>query len=430
MNNSLILTASMHAQKGEFSQMIELCDRHVQASPLRVDALIDSANLCQAFGFVTNAQTYYISALELAPNNFAALGGLAKVALDVGDHNLADKLFSKLQSFDSNNEVFRRNALVAMQYDGSKTDSERYKHATEWGKWAIHQAGGWHNRPVVPIIKDRSPRVGFVSADFCQHTVGLFVKDILQALGQQWPVFAYSAGKQEDWVSQQIKRHCTWREVSALDDASLAALIKNDEIDMLIDLSGHTAGSRLTAFAFRPAPVMVSWLGYFATTGMPYIDAVFLDEWHVTPTTQDSFTEKIELLPCGKFYYSPAPWAPKEVSNTPLINNGFITFGCFNNTSKLNPAVFDVWSRIFKTVPHSRLILKWRTLNDQGFCSHVLNQFIRRGVDANRVELRGASFHSVVLKEYADIDIALDPFPFTGGLTSCEALYMGVPVIT
>lgn len=280
-------------------------------------------------------------------------------------------------------------------------------------------------------LADRPLRIGYVSADLCQHTVGLFVKGVLKAHDpSRVQVFAYSAGQVKDWVTDEVRAVATLRDVSVLDDAALAAQIRADGIDVLVDLSGHTAGSRLTAFAHRPAPVMVSWLGYFATTGLPTMDAVLLDEWHAPPSTEAQFVEPILRLPSGRFCYQPVPWAPAEVALPPVERNGYITFGCFNNTAKFNVGVFDAWAQVLQTVPDARLILKWRTFNDEAFRQQVTDAFVARGIPAERIELRGPSFHADLLKEYADIDIALDPFPFTGGLTSCEALWMGVPVIT
>lgn len=241
-------------------------------------------------------------------------------------------------------------------------------------------------------------------------------------------VFAYSAGQVKDWVTDEIRVASQFRDISALNDTQLAQQIREDRIDVLVDLSGHTAGSRLSVFAHRPAPVQVSWLGYFATTGLSYIDTVLLDKWHAPPGTEQQFVEPIIRLP-SRFCYTPVPWMP-AVSPAPTFTKGYITFGCFNNTAKFNAGVFDAWSRVLRAVPDARLILKWRTFNDEAFRQQVTQAFVDREIPATRIELRGPSFHADLLKEYADIDISLDPFPFTGGLTSCEALWMGVPVIT
>ena len=160
------------------------------------------------------------------------------------------------------------------------------------------------------------------------------------------------------------------------------------------------------------------------------MDAVLLDEWHAPQGTEAQFVEPIIRLHGGRFCYTPIPFAPAEVAPPPSMAKGVITFGSFNNTAKLNVGVFEAWAQILRAVPNARLVLKWRTFQDPALCQSVQKAFAQRGIAPERIELRGASFHADVLKEYAAIDIALDPFPFTGGLTSCEALWMGVPVIT
>jgi protein O-GlcNAc transferase len=160
------------------------------------------------------------------------------------------------------------------------------------------------------------------------------------------------------------------------------------------------------------------------------MDAVLLDEWHAPPGTKGQFVEPILRLPTGRFCYQPFPLAPAEVAQLPCLSRGYVTFCCFNNTAKLNDGVFDIWANLLATIPDARLVLKWRTFNDEGLRQLVLEAFAQRGIAPERIELRGPSFHVDLLKEYAEIDIALDPFPFTGGLTSCEALWMGVPVVT
>jgi len=435
--------AQSQAQSAHFPEMLGACQQIVAAHSDDANALLDVGALLLNFGYLARARECFEGAQLLAPQDLRAPMNLANLARDGGDHATAQRLYEALQVAQPNNPVIRRNALVSQEYNPAVTDAQRLANACAWGDWAIAQAGGWQARP--PLRSRTGPgagalrplRIGYVSADLCQHTVGLFVKDILLAHNSPSggvganpvTVFAYSSGQVSDWVSDAIRAACTWRDVSGLDDAALAALIRQDQIDVLIDLSGHTAGSRLTVFAHRPAPVQVAWLGYFATTGLRYIDAVLLDEWHAPAGTQAQFAEPIVHLPGGRLCYQPVPWAP-AVAPPPCLQAGHITFGSFNNTGKLNAGVFDVWSQVLAAVPQSRLVLKWRSLADEALCDSVRAAFAGRGIDPSRIELRPASFHADVLLQYADIDIALDPFPFTGGLTSCETLWMGVPVIT
>ncbi len=401
------------------------------ASCKSLDDWLDLGVLLLNTGLLTRAGVCFAQARSLSPSDLRASINLATVARDAGEHGHATRLYADLLTQLPSYPIIRRNALTSLEYDPKVPDATRLAQAKAWSDWAIARADGLRSRPVAQPLDGRPLRVGYVSADFCQHTVGLFVKDVLKMHDpKRVEVVAYSAGQVKDWVTDEISAACTLRDVSALDDAALAELIRTDRIDVLVDLSGHTAGSRLTAFALRPAPVMVSWLGYFATTGLAYIDAVLLDEWHAPPEVEAQFVEPIIRLPGGRLCFKPVPWAPAEVSTLPFARNGHITFGCFNNTAKLNEGVFDVWAAVLAVVPNSRLVLKWRTFNDEALRLKVTNAFVSRGIAAERIELRGPSFHADVLKEYADIDIALDPFPFTGGLTSCEALWMGVPVVT
>lgn len=426
----ILKDASEHAHAGRFQFLLSGCRQIVLEHGSSLEALLSVGALYLHYGFLTLAHDCFTRVASFVPNELHAQVNLANVAREKGEHGECNRIFASLQDSFPNHPTIRRNRLVSLEYDPEVSDAERFIQALSWGAWAISQAGGPYSRPALSPLFGRPLRVGYVSADFCQHTVGLFIKDVLASHDPECvQAYAYSAGKVNDWVTELIRQSCQFRDVARLADIDLASLIRQDQIDILVDVSGHTAGSRLTAFAYRPAPVQVSWLGYFATTGLPYIDAVLLDEWSAPAGTESVFTETIMRLPSGRFCYTPVPWAP-EVAPLPCLTKGRITFGCFNNTAKLNPVVYALWARILTAVPDSCLVLKWRTLQDDELCQSVRQIFASHGIASDRLELRGASFHVDMLKEYADIDIALDPFPFTGGLTSCEALWMGVPVVT
>ena len=423
--------AQQLASQARFDEFIIVCEQVIQSCGNDVDALLGVGALLQSFGFLSAARQCFLRVRSLSPEDARPLVNLANVAQQAGDHAECRRLYAVLSARLPDHPVIRRNALLSFEYDPDVADSERLAHAKAWGEWAIARAGGPQRRPAFNALNGRPLRVGYVSADLCQHTVGLFVKDVLAAHDTaRVAAYAYSAGQVNDWVTAAVRNACVFRDVAALDDVALARQIREDSIDVLVDLSGHTSGSRLTVFAHRPAPVQVTWLGYFASTGLPVMDAVLLDEWHAPPGTEAQFVEPVVRLPGGRFCYTPVPFAPVEVASPPCAAKEHVTFGCFNNTSKFNPDVLALWARVLAAVPDSRLVLKWRTFQDSALCESVRAAFGKFGIAPERLELRGASFHADVLKEYADIDIALDPFPFTGGLTSCEALWMGVPVVT
>ncbi|HXA47994.1 MAG TPA: hypothetical protein VNW52_10220 [Burkholderiaceae bacterium] len=200
-------------------------------------------------------------------------------------------------------------------------------------------------------------------------------------------------------------------------------------MDVLIDLSGHTAHNRLPVFAWKPAPVQVTWLGYFATTGVESIDYLIADPWTLPTSKESQFTEEIWRLPETRLCFT-APEADVKVSSLPATSSGVITFGCFNNLSKMNDAVVAVWAAILRAVPDSRLFLKSGQLSDISNHPQLIERFSIHGIDAERLILRGQSSRLDYLVAYHDVDLALDPFPYTGGTTTAEALWMGIPVLT
>jgi predicted double-glycine peptidase len=212
-------------------------------------------------------------------------------------------------------------------------------------------------------------------------------------------------------------------------DTILAETIRTDGIDILIDLAGHTLGNRMRLFTLKPAPVQVSWIGYPYTTGLPAIDYVLMDEVVVPAGDERWFVEHVVRLPDTRFCYAPPEYAPSPAP-PPALERGFITFGSFNNLLKITPSVIRLWARVLDAVPHARLLLKWATLAEPETAGHYRRLLGDLGVDLARVELRGASPHRAMLAEYADVDIALDPLPYSGGVTSLEALWQGVPLVS
>jgi protein O-GlcNAc transferase len=220
-----------------------------------------------------------------------------------------------------------------------------------------------------------------------------------------------------------------WRDIVGLSDSDAAAMIERDRIDILVDLSGHTARNRLLLFARRAAPVQASWLGYFGATGLRAMDYLVMDEATLPAGEERWFGETIVRLPHGRFCYAPPDYAPEPV-DPPSLKRGYATFGSFNNVAKIGAEVIKLWAAVLDASPGSRLLLKWRSFDNEQVRRRVSNDFGAAGIAPERLELRGLSPHADMLAQYGDIDIALDPFPFGGGLTTCEALWMGIPVLT
>jgi predicted O-linked N-acetylglucosamine transferase (SPINDLY family) len=238
----------------------------------------------------------------------------------------------------------------------------------------------------------------------------------------------YSKGVVRDEVSAELAEGAQWTDIARESDAQAWERIRRDAPDVLIDLAGHTGNNRLAIFAARAAPVQLSWLGYFATTGTPNMDCVLMDPWHAPPGSEAQFTERVLRMPHSRFCFRPIDDAPGVADRLPT--SGGIRFGSFNNVAKVNPQVIQAWSRVLERTPGSRLVLKWRTLEDADCRKSLAAAFQSFGIHADRLDLRRESRHEAMLAEYGDIDIALDTFPFTGGQTSFEATWMGVPVVT
>ena len=274
-------------------------------------------------------------------------------------------------------------------------------------------------------------RIGFVSSDFYQHTVGrllLGLFSLSRPLGLEF--YCYSNCVRPDTVTEQFENLSdAFHPITQLSDVEAAELIYSHNIDLLIDLNGHTSDSRVGVFCFRPAKVQASWLGFFASTGIPAIDYNLIGKDQILPGIEEYYSEKIHLLNCCQYNGEGFP----EVIQTAVLpseRQQFITFACFNNPAKLNHKVLSVWVELLNRIPDSRLLLKWQTFRDAEFAESVRKRFEESGLARDRLILRPGSESQEMLLQYNDVDIALDPFPFSGAMTTLYALWMGVPVIS
>jgi predicted O-linked N-acetylglucosamine transferase (SPINDLY family) len=276
-------------------------------------------------------------------------------------------------------------------------------------------------------------RVGFLSADLCHHPVAHFIEPIFRGYDRErFEFVAYGDQRKSDEFSARFAKQVDlWRETSSYDDRALAKLIHEDRVDILFELAGHTAYNRLGVFALKPAPVQVSYLGYPGTTGLPTIDFRITDAFaDPQGTTEHLHTEKLIRVPECAWCFEPDASAP-EVEPLPALKNGFVTFGCFNNMAKLNPALFETWAEILLRVPGSHLRLKARTLTDDGVRKELKSYFTERGIEEDRLDFFGHTKKIADhLNHYHSVDIALDSFPYHGTTTTCEAMWMGCPVVT
>jgi predicted O-linked N-acetylglucosamine transferase (SPINDLY family) len=274
-------------------------------------------------------------------------------------------------------------------------------------------------------------RLGFVSPDLAQHPVGCFLVRVLENLSrEQHETTCYSDRTVKDALTHRLQAAATqWRDVFGMNDDRLAEQIRADGIDILFDLAGHTGHNRLLVFARKPAPIQVTWAGYVGTTGLKAMDYLLADHYEVPPGAERHYQEQVLRMPEGYVCYDPPIDAP-PVATLPALDRGAATLGCFNNPAKVTLQAIEVWAEILRQLPGARLVLKYKGWDNGSVARRFTEMFVAQGIDPGRLELLGASPHAELLAEYNRIDLALDPFPYSGGLTTCEALWMGVPVVT
>jgi predicted O-linked N-acetylglucosamine transferase (SPINDLY family) len=279
--------------------------------------------------------------------------------------------------------------------------------------------------------RDGKLRVGFVSGDLRNHAVGYFVEGLLEHLVMgQFEIFAFPTTSITDDLTNRIKQLFTdWTPIYGMSDQAAATLIHQKEIHVLIDLSGHSAHNRLPVFSYKPAPVQVSWLGYFATTGLPEMD-YFLGDPQMSPKSEATyFTETVWSLPETWLCHKPHAQIV-SVSELPALKDGFLTFGSFGNLSKMNNQVVETWSSILHRTPTSKLLLKSHQLGDPSQREEVKNRYQKFNISPDRLILEGPESRESYFEAYQRLDVVLDTFPYPGGTTSVDSLWMGVPVLT
>lgn len=415
--------------KDDYNQAEQSFQKGIDLDPLFSRCWTNLAIIYKKTGRLTEALNAGKKALHLDPSLVEGYCNQGISLLEAMRHDEAIELFRTGAALNPHYPAVQSNMLMGLQYVPGKSSKELQ------GAAAMFTTG---IEPLEPLSIQNSRtasanrlRIGYMSGDFYRHPVGWFLLRILAAHDRnRVEIFCYDTGGMDDNITCELREQADhWHLVQNKTTHEGARLIAEHGIDVLVDLAGHTAGNRLDIFAMKPAAVQISWLGYFASTGLKTMDYVLLGKDQAPPGSQSYFTEKLHRLSHCQFCYSPPDYSP-PVQDSPHVKKGMITFGCFNNSAKLNYDVFALWCQILHNVPGSRLILKWLSFQDRQFCSKVVNIFSRAGIHPDRLELRGASPHVEMLDQYGDIDIALDPFPFSGALTSCEALWMGVPVVT
>lgn len=404
--------------------------RAIDLKPDYAEAHYDLGVALEKSHKITEAFNSYGKALAIKPDYADAHNNLGNVFKELGRLKEAAESYRRAVAVRPTFIEAQSNLLFSLSYSADHLPGELLDEACRFGTM-VETAGDVRSRHANSRDPDRRLRIGMVSGDFRQHPVSYFLESILSELDAgKLELFAYATSTKEDGVTARIREHFPhWRCCAAWDNETLAAKIIEDRIDILVDLSGHTSNNRLAVFAMKPAPLQVTWLGYIATTGVGAMDYILCDQWVLPPEDEGHFVEKPWRLPDAYLCFTP-PDLQVEVGALPALKNSYVTFGCFNNLTKINDAVIALWADILRSVSDSRLILMAKQLADTAVQGEVSSLFSSHGVSPERLILQGPSDRASYLAAYNQVDIAFDPFPYGGVTTSSEALWMGTPLLT
>ncbi|MEQ8525906.1 FkbM family methyltransferase [Gracilimonas sp.] len=455
----------IYADQGDYKKALELYDITLQMEPKLIDAGIKKAQIYQSIGEHERAEEAIQKVLEIDSENLLALSVLSLLYRAMGRYSEAIELNERLLDrypndgnvrvnyalclvetgqYDEAEKNYRRalkdapetqqslsNYLMGIHYNPKRTKEEIFEAHSLWDQYYAPE-----ERPVRPVPankdKDKKLRVGFISGGFKKHPVGWMITSALEELLEdEIATYIYTTDTYHDSLTKRIREaSAKWTSVVGYSDEVVAQIIKDDEIDILVELSGHSSGNRLKTVALEPAPITIKWVGgLFNTSGLQSMDYLLTDAKESPEGEEPFYTEKLVRMPDDYVCYT-LPNYDIEVAEAPVTQNGYITFGCFNNPTKINTELLSKWAEILKQVPASRLFLKSKQYDTELVRERITQHLAERDIEEDRVIFEGYSLHNELLECYNKIDIALDPWPYSGGLTTIEALWMGVPVIT
>ncbi len=422
----------IYNEQAKFDEAVACYQRALSLKPDYAEAHGNLGNSLKNQDRIDEAVVCYQRALSLRPDYVEAHNNLGNAFKDQCRLAEAIACYRKALSFKPEYAEAQSNLLLALQYVPDLTGAELFAEAVAYGLRFEEPLKNEREKQLgnVPNPANRL-KVGLVSGDLRSHSVGYFLASVLQHIDSKTVIlYAYANQFVHDSLSERIRPYFEgWIEVKGLTDDELAEQIRADRIDILIDLSGHTDGNRLPVFARKPAPIQVTWLGYPNTTGMEGMDYILADSTTVPVDEERFYTEKVWRLPETSLCFTP-PEIGAEVGGLPALKNGYITLGCFNNLAKLNDRVLVCWADILQSVPNSVLLLKSKSFGAKGLRDDFQQRFDRLGIGAERLHLEGYLSREKHFEAYKLVDFALDPFPFPGVTTTCEALWMGVPTLT
>lgn len=417
--------------QGRFVDAEACYRRAIEINPDYADAHGNLGVILNEQGRYADAEASCRRALEIKPDYAEAYSNLGNTFKDQGRFLDAEASYRRALEIKPDYAEVYSNLLLTLNYAPNHSSSYYLEEACRYGQMISKKAGAkfadWQC-----MLNPSRIRVGVVSGDLRNHPVGIFMESMLSQIDlSRIELIAYPTDHKVDELTKRITPYFSaWKSLVGLSDEAAAHMIHSDGVHLLLDLSGHTAKNRLPLFAWKPAPVQFSWLGYPQTTGVREIDYILADALTAPPEEERLYSEKVWRMPDVCICFTP-PILKLEISSSPILENNHITFGCFNNPAKINDKVLGCWVNILHAVPKSVLILKhMRNFAEEKACKKMLQTFQNAGIGEDRIYFEGYSPHSEFYASYNRIDFALDPFPYNGVTTTCEALWMGVPTLT
>lgn len=404
--------------------------RALAVNPALADAWLGASIASLMNEQIANALAACRRALAIQPDCARTLVQLGECHALQGETDVAISCFDRALAIEPDHDGALSSRIFTVDFmEGSDVAAHQAVRSEWWRRIGAKIAAAHHS----PHDNDRDPDrrlvLGYVSAEFRQRSAALTYRPVIENHDKsQFEVICYSNHPAEDGVTASFRKVADqWHSVFGWSDQQLADRIRADKVDILIDLSGHSEGKRLHVFARKPAPVQVTAWGHATGTGLPTIDYLFSDPVSIPAELRPFYAEQVHDLPCALIIEPPpAEWRSSE---PPVAANGYLTYGVFNRISKISSTAIGVWAEILRADPASRLLIKHSLIDDLSVRSRLLDKFSAAGIAPDRLSLLGSTSREQHLAAYASVDVCLDPFPHGGGVSTWEALYMGVPVV-
>jgi protein O-GlcNAc transferase len=395
--------------------------------PGNVSAWVNLGNVLSDHGHFGEALECHRNAAKLQPEVSEHQIRRARDLRLIGDIDGALAVLGEVLNAEPDNEAAWSAMLFASQYQAGINRAELHRRHTRWAARFPEPA------PAPRAGSADAPlRVGFLSPDLGNHPVGIFLAPLLERLRDREGLTTVCFNDRKGGDEYLLRNRAAageWREVAGLSDDELEQELRGAALDVLIDLCGHGENNRLRILARKPAAIQMTWAGYTGTTGLGSIDYLISDTHHTPDQSEADYAETLLCFPCDYIPWEAPAYAP-EPGPPPLLANGYPTFGCFNNPTKLTLPTLALWGRLLSLVPKARLVLKYKGVTDPAIVNRVRGLLAVHGVSADRIDFLGHTNHRDHLAAYSGIDVALDPIPYSGGISTCEAIWMGVPVVT